>query len=56
MLCTDTLVDAVSVCPQGQFLFVGERNGSLHMIYIPLKKTILSKVSGSSSRDHVSIR
>ncbi|XP_060739087.1 kinetochore-associated protein 1 isoform X1 [Tachysurus vachellii] len=39
----DTLVDAVSVCPQGQFLFVGERNGKFHIISIPLKKTILSK-------------
>ncbi|XP_053510248.1 kinetochore-associated protein 1 isoform X1 [Ictalurus furcatus] len=39
----DTLVDAVSVCPQGRFLFVGERNGNLHIIYVPLKKTILSK-------------
>lgn len=46
VLCADTLVDAVSVCPQGRFLFVGERNGNLHIIYVPLKKTILSKVSG----------
>ncbi|XP_066511842.1 kinetochore-associated protein 1-like [Hoplias malabaricus] len=39
----DTPVDAVSVCPQGSFLFVGERNGNLHIIYVPLKKTILTK-------------
>ncbi|XP_062873879.1 kinetochore-associated protein 1 [Trichomycterus rosablanca] len=39
----DSVVDAVSVCPRGQFLFVGERNGSLHIIFVPLKKTILSK-------------
>ncbi|XP_051529247.1 kinetochore-associated protein 1 [Myxocyprinus asiaticus] len=39
----DTLVDAVTVCPQGQFLLVGERNGSLHIIFVPLKKTVLTK-------------
>uniref|UniRef100_A0AAR2KKM6 RZZ complex subunit KNTC1/ROD C-terminal domain-containing protein n=1 Tax=Pygocentrus nattereri TaxID=42514 RepID=A0AAR2KKM6_PYGNA len=39
----DTSVDAVSVCPQGHFLFVAERNGNLHIIYVPLKKTILTK-------------
>ncbi|KAL7836428.1 hypothetical protein AOLI_G00277120 [Acnodon oligacanthus] len=39
----DTSVDAVSVCPQGRFLFVAERNGNLHIIYVPLKKTILTK-------------
>ncbi|XP_009300259.2 kinetochore-associated protein 1 isoform X2 [Danio rerio] len=39
----DSVVDAVTVCPQGQFLLVGERNGSLHIIYIPLKKTVLTK-------------
>ncbi|KAM9447123.1 kinetochore-associated protein 1-like [Clarias gariepinus] len=49
----DTLVDAVSVCPQGQFLFVGERNGKLHIIYVPLKKTILSKaLQQQTSDDH----
>uniref|UniRef100_A0A8B9JJ35 Kinetochore associated 1 n=1 Tax=Astyanax mexicanus TaxID=7994 RepID=A0A8B9JJ35_ASTMX len=41
----DTVVDAVSVCPQGRFLFVGERNGNLHVIHVPTKKTILTKVS-----------
>ncbi|KAG7318542.1 hypothetical protein KOW79_018297 [Hemibagrus wyckioides] len=51
----DTLVDAVSVCPQGQFLFVGERNGNLHIISIPLKKTILSKaLQQPSSNGHES--
>uniref|UniRef100_A0A673J6Y3 RZZ complex subunit KNTC1/ROD C-terminal domain-containing protein n=1 Tax=Sinocyclocheilus rhinocerous TaxID=307959 RepID=A0A673J6Y3_9TELE len=39
----DTVVDAVTVCPQAQFLLVGERNGSLHIIYVPLKKTVLTK-------------
>lgn len=43
-LCSDTLVDAVTVCPQGQFLLIGERNGSLHIIFVPLKKTVLTKV------------
>ncbi|XP_060762821.1 kinetochore-associated protein 1 isoform X2 [Neoarius graeffei] len=49
----DTFVDAASVCPQGQFLFVGERNGNLHIIYIPLKKTILSKaLQRNPANDH----
>ncbi|TRY91813.1 hypothetical protein DNTS_012445, partial [Danionella cerebrum] len=39
----DSVVDVVTACPQGQFLLVGERNGSLHIIYIPLKKTVLTK-------------
>ncbi|XP_073716353.1 kinetochore-associated protein 1 isoform X1 [Misgurnus anguillicaudatus] len=39
----DTLVDAVTICPQGQFLLIGERNGSLHIVYVPLKKTVLTK-------------
>uniref|UniRef100_W5KXF6 Kinetochore associated 1 n=1 Tax=Astyanax mexicanus TaxID=7994 RepID=W5KXF6_ASTMX len=39
-----TVVDAVSVCPQGRFLFVGERNGNLHVIHVPTKKTILTKL------------
>ncbi|XP_043096489.1 kinetochore-associated protein 1 isoform X3 [Puntigrus tetrazona] len=39
----DTVVDAVTTCPQGQFLLVGERSGSLHIIYVPLKKTVLTK-------------
>ncbi|XP_056103315.1 kinetochore-associated protein 1 isoform X1 [Rhinichthys klamathensis goyatoka] len=39
----DSVVDAVTACPQGQFLLVGERNGSLHIIYVPLKKTVLTK-------------
>uniref|UniRef100_A0A4W4HM23 RZZ complex subunit KNTC1/ROD C-terminal domain-containing protein n=1 Tax=Electrophorus electricus TaxID=8005 RepID=A0A4W4HM23_ELEEL len=43
ILHTDTIVDAVSVCPHAQFLFVGERNGNLHIIYVPQKKTILTK-------------
>jgi len=45
MCDTDSVVDAVTACPQGQFLLVGERNGSLHIIYVPLKKTVLTKVS-----------
>lgn len=45
MLDSDTVVDAVTACPQGQFLLVGERNGSLHIIYVPLKKTVLTKVN-----------
>ncbi|KAJ8380268.1 hypothetical protein SKAU_G00010460 [Synaphobranchus kaupii] len=38
-----TLVDTVAVCQNGQFLLVGERNGNLHLIYVPQKKTVLTK-------------
>uniref|UniRef100_A0A8C1QQ82 Kinetochore associated 1 n=1 Tax=Cyprinus carpio TaxID=7962 RepID=A0A8C1QQ82_CYPCA len=50
VLASDTVVDAVTVCPQGQFLLVGERNGSVHIIYVPLKKTVLTKVSGRARK------
>lgn len=50
MLNLDTVVDAVTTCPQGQFLLVGERSGSLHIIYVPLKKTVLTKVSAHLNR------
>ncbi|XP_064209384.1 kinetochore-associated protein 1 [Anguilla rostrata] len=38
-----TVVDSVGVCQNGQFLLVGERNGNLHLIYVPQKKTVLTR-------------
>ncbi|XP_061116053.1 kinetochore-associated protein 1 [Conger conger] len=38
-----TLVDTVGVCQNGQFLLVGERNGNLHLIYVPQKKTVFTR-------------
>ncbi|NWR45672.1 KNTC1 protein, partial [Regulus satrapa] len=40
----DTNVDVVGVCQEKQFLVVGERSGSLHLIHIPSKQTLLTKI------------
>ncbi|NXA03966.1 KNTC1 protein, partial [Sapayoa aenigma] len=40
----DTNVDVVSMCQEKQFLVVGERNGNFHLIHIPTKQTLLTKV------------
>ncbi|XP_039580220.1 kinetochore-associated protein 1 isoform X3 [Passer montanus] len=40
----DTDVDVVGMCQDKQFLVVGERSGSLHLIHIPSKQTLLRKV------------
>ncbi|NWY38086.1 KNTC1 protein, partial [Sylvia atricapilla] len=40
----DTNVDVVGMCQDKQFLVVGERSGSLHLIYIPSKQTLLTKI------------
>ncbi|NWV62831.1 KNTC1 protein, partial [Malurus elegans] len=40
----DTNVDVVGMCQEKQFLVVGERSGSLHLIHIPSKQTLLTKV------------
>uniref|UniRef100_U3K386 Kinetochore associated 1 n=1 Tax=Ficedula albicollis TaxID=59894 RepID=U3K386_FICAL len=39
----DTNVDVVGMCQDKQFLVVGERSGSLHLIHIPSKQTLLTK-------------
>lgn len=41
---TETDVDAIDVCLDGQFLVVCERNGTLHLIYVPQKRILLTKV------------
>ncbi|NXU13778.1 KNTC1 protein, partial [Pardalotus punctatus] len=40
----DTNVDVVGMCQEKQFLVVGERSGSLHLIHIPSKQTLLTKI------------
>ncbi|NWW29476.1 KNTC1 protein, partial [Panurus biarmicus] len=40
----DTDVDVVGMCQDKQFLVVGERSGSLHLIHIPSKQTLLTKI------------
>ncbi|KAJ8005659.1 hypothetical protein DPEC_G00120230 [Dallia pectoralis] len=39
----DSNVDTVDVGLDGQFLVVCERNGNLHLIYLPQKRTILTR-------------
>ncbi|NWV38838.1 KNTC1 protein, partial [Grantiella picta] len=40
----DTNVDVVGMCQEKKFLVVGERSGSLHLIHIPSKQTLLTKI------------
>uniref|UniRef100_A0A8B9CIC0 Kinetochore associated 1 n=1 Tax=Anser brachyrhynchus TaxID=132585 RepID=A0A8B9CIC0_9AVES len=40
----DTNVDVVGMCQERQFLVVGERSGNLHLIHIPSKQTLLTKL------------
>ncbi|KAM4617055.1 kinetochore-associated protein 1 [Polymixia lowei] len=39
----ETDVDAVDLCLEGQFLMVCERNGNLHLIYVPQKRILLTR-------------
>jgi len=41
---SDTNVVVVGMCQEKQFLVVGERSGNIHLIHIPSKKTLLTKV------------
>uniref|UniRef100_A0A3P8UD43 Kinetochore associated 1 n=1 Tax=Amphiprion percula TaxID=161767 RepID=A0A3P8UD43_AMPPE len=41
---SETDVDDIDVCLDGQFLVVCERNGNLHLVYVPHKKILLTKV------------
>ncbi|XP_055565612.1 kinetochore-associated protein 1 [Falco cherrug] len=40
----DTNVDVVGMCQENQFLVVGERSGNFHLIHIPSKQTLLTKI------------
>lgn len=41
---SDTNVDVVGMCQEKLFLVVGERSGNFHLIHIPTKQTLLTKV------------
>uniref|UniRef100_UPI0037E89FC3 kinetochore-associated protein 1 n=1 Tax=Semicossyphus pulcher TaxID=241346 RepID=UPI0037E89FC3 len=58
LLHFETDVDAIDVCLEGQFLVVCERNGNLHLIYVPHKKILLTRalVEKSSSGDEKTYR
>ena len=40
----ETEVDAVDVCLEGQFLVVCEKDGNLHLIYVPQKRILFTRV------------
>ncbi|NXG00600.1 KNTC1 protein, partial [Sakesphorus luctuosus] len=40
----DSKVDVVGMCQEKQFLVVGERSGNFHLIHIPSKQTLLTKI------------
>ncbi|TKS78652.1 Kinetochore-associated protein 1 [Collichthys lucidus] len=43
LLHFETDMDAIDVCLDGQFLVVCERNGNLHLIYVPHKRILLTR-------------
>ncbi|XP_065548695.1 kinetochore-associated protein 1 [Lathamus discolor] len=54
----DTNVDVVGVCQEEQFLVVGERSGNFHLIHIPSKQTLLTKIlveKSSSERTYLNL-
>ncbi|XP_033947948.1 kinetochore-associated protein 1 [Pseudochaenichthys georgianus] len=58
LLHFETGVDATDVCLEGQFLVVCERNGNLHLIYVPHKRILLTQalVEKPSSEDKKTFR
>ncbi|XP_071339118.1 kinetochore-associated protein 1 isoform X1 [Trachinotus anak] len=58
LLNFETDVDAIDVCLEGQFLVVCERNGNLHLIYVPHKRILLTRalVEKPSSGDKKTYR
>ncbi|XP_035999642.1 kinetochore-associated protein 1 [Fundulus heteroclitus] len=58
LLHFETDVDAVDVCLEGQFLVVCERNGNLHLIYVPHKRILFTRalVDKASSEDKKTYR
>ncbi|XP_061200582.1 kinetochore-associated protein 1 [Neopsephotus bourkii] len=54
----DTNVDVVGMCQEEQFLVVGERSGNFHVIHIPSKQTLLTKIlveKSSSERTYLNL-
>ncbi|NWU93456.1 KNTC1 protein, partial [Upupa epops] len=45
----DSNVDVVGMCQEKQFLVVGERSGNFHLIHIPSKQTLLTKILVANS-------
>nr|XP_019956518.1 PREDICTED: kinetochore-associated protein 1 isoform X3 [Paralichthys olivaceus] len=58
LLHFETDVDAIDACLEGQFLVVCERNGNLHLIYVPQKRILLTRalVEKPSSGDKKTYR
>ncbi|NXS10187.1 KNTC1 protein, partial [Neodrepanis coruscans] len=54
----DTNVDVAGMCQEKQFLVVGERSGNFHLIHIPTKQTLITKVlveNSSSEKAYLSL-
>eukprot|EP00076_Gallus_gallus_P045910 XP_025011448.1 kinetochore-associated protein 1 isoform X3 [Gallus gallus] len=54
----DTNVDVVGMCQEKQFLVVGERSGNIHLVHIPSKKTLLTKIlveTSSSEKTYLNL-
>ncbi|OXB84920.1 UNVERIFIED_CONTAM: hypothetical protein H355_016042 [Colinus virginianus] len=54
----DTDVDVVGMCQEKQFLVVGERSGNIHLIHIPSKQTLLTKIlveTSSSEKTYLNL-
>ncbi|NWX11728.1 KNTC1 protein, partial [Aegotheles bennettii] len=54
----DTNVDVVGTCQEKQFLVVGESSGNFHLIHIPSKQTLLTKIlveKSSSEKTYLSL-
>ncbi|KAM6403938.1 kinetochore-associated protein 1 [Rhynochetos jubatus] len=54
----DTNVDVVGLCHEKQFLVVGERSGNFHLIHIPSKQTLLTKIlveNSSSEKTYLNL-
>ncbi|EDM13620.1 kinetochore associated 1 (predicted) [Rattus norvegicus] len=55
-LIFDTDVDVVGLCPEGKFLFVGERSGNFHLIYVTSKRTLFTKAFVEKAEDERTYR
>ncbi|KAL8180099.1 UNVERIFIED_CONTAM: hypothetical protein K2H54_006600 [Gekko kuhli] len=54
----ETEVDIVGLCQEGHFLVVGERSGNLHLIHVPLRQPLLTRMlvqASSNDRTYLSL-
>ncbi|XP_077164677.1 kinetochore-associated protein 1 isoform X2 [Paroedura picta] len=54
----ETEVDIAGLCQEGHFLVVGERSGNLHLIHVPSRQTLLTRMlvqKSSKDRTYLSL-